>query len=128
MSYLLDTSVLIEIENDVKAVIDTIRALPEGNFYISIFTFCEYYRGFVKKSDAVKAKVIEELNKYILLDTSKKTGICFVELLETLSKKGEVLPHFDVFIAAFAKTHHLTLITRDNHFKRLEKEINVILV
>src|SRR3989344_9107279 len=104
MSFLLDTSILIEIESNNQKIIDKLKALPKGNFYITIFTFCEYYRGFMNKNHANRLKALEELDKYITLQTTKETGICFVELLENLSKKGEALPHFDVFIAAITKT------------------------
>ena len=130
MDYLLDTTAIIEIENNNVNIINKINKLKSidgDTFYISIFSFCEYYRGVINKSDKNKANALERLNKYLLLNTTRKTGILFVELLHHLSTKGQTIPHFDLFIASIAQEHNLTIITSDAHFKRIP-EIKVVLI
>ena len=55
----------------------------------------------------------------ILLDTSIVIEIFdgnkSVEIVATLYKKRKPIPTNDVWIAAIAKQHELTLITRDKH-------------
>ena len=60
----------------------------------------------------------------ILLDTSIVIEIFdgnkSVEIVATLYKKGKPIPTNDVWIAAIAKQHGFTLITRDKHFNEIE--------
>ena len=60
----------------------------------------------------------------ILLDTNIVIEIFdgnkSVEIIATLYKKGKPIPTNDVWIAAIAKQHGFTLITRDKHFNETE--------
>ena len=60
----------------------------------------------------------------ILLDTNIVIEIFdgnkSVEIIATLYKKGKPIPTNDVWIAAMAKQHGFTLITRDKHFNEIE--------
>ncbi len=130
MSYLLDTSVLIEIENDNPVIISQINALkdaPYAELAIPIFTFCEFYYGAINKSDKNRGKVLERLSLYRLINTSQRSGIIFCDLVHYLKNKGKPLPHFDVFIAAVAIEQGLTLIAMDEHFKELPHLKTVLL-
>jgi len=40
--------------------------------------------------------------------------------MANLFKKGKPIPTNDVWIAAIAKHHKLTIITKDKHFKEIE--------
>jgi len=129
MSFLIDTSVLIEIENNNKEIIKQIELLKRDNvdLHISIFTFCEYYFGIINKNKVNKEKIVERLNDYKLINTTKTTGITFCEVLSYLKKKGKLIPHFDIFIAAIGIEYNLTLITIDNHFKEIPQLKQIIL-
>lgn len=131
MNYLIDTSTLIEIENNNELVLkelEKIRAsTSSGALYLSIFAYSEYYSGVINKSEKNKNKIMERLNEYPLLNTTKKTAIIFSELLHQLKKKGKVIPHFDLFIAALAIENDMVLITGDNHFKEIPELKRIIL-
>ncbi|MEK6905890.1 MAG: type II toxin-antitoxin system VapC family toxin [Nanoarchaeota archaeon] len=131
MNFLVDTSVLIEIENNNEVVVKGLERLrnntPHASLYISIFTYSEYYYGIIDKSEKNKHKVVERLNDYPLLNTTKKTAIVFSELLHSVKKKGKMIPHFDLFIAALAIENDMILITRDNHFKEIPELKSIIL-
>ncbi len=122
MSFLLDTSVLIEIENNNLDVISQIEALNHGHrgeLCISIFNFTEFYFGAMNKNEKNKEKVKERLSEYQLLNTTQKTGEIFCEILHQLTKTGKLVTQFNVFIAAFALENNLTLISLDNHFQQI---------
>jgi len=123
MNFLVDTSILIEIENNNEAAIKELEQLrndmPQASLYISIFTYSEFYFGIINKSEKNKNKVVERLNDYPLLNTTRKTAIIFSELLHLVKKKGKMIPHFDLFIAALAIENDMVLITGDNHFKEI---------
>ena len=44
----------------------------------------------------------------------------YCDLYGNLKKKGSLLPDADLFIAATAMAHDLTLETTDDHFQRLK--------
>jgi tRNA(fMet)-specific endonuclease VapC len=122
MKYLIDTNVLIEIENnnlEVIQSIDSLRKTNEDNIFISIFTFSEFYYGILRKSPKNKERIVERLNDFDLINTSKQSGIIFCEILSHLKETGKIIPQFDVFIAALAIENDLTLITLDEHFKEI---------
>ena len=122
MSFRLDTSVLIEVENDNSHIIEQISSLQKSvkeDLCLTIFTFCEFYYGAMNKSEKNKEKVKERLNQYGLLNTSQASAVIFCELLHQLQKRGKTIPHFDLFIAALALEHNLTLLTTDQHFREI---------
>lgn len=130
MSLIIDTSTLIEIENNNQKVINEVRKLkdaPKAELYLTIFSFTEFYYGAMNKNEKNKKKVKERLEKYKLLNTTQTTGIIFCNLLYHLKKKGALIPEFDVFIAALAVEHSFTLITTDRHFKEIPGLNSVIL-
>ncbi len=130
MGYLIDTNVLIEIEYDNKEIIQQIeefQRVNKDNLFISIFTFSEFYYGILRKSPKNKEKLVERLNDFGLINTSKKSGIIFCEILSQLKDAGKIIPQFDAFIAALAIENDLTLITLDEHFK-LVPNLKVILL
>ena len=132
MNFLVDTSTLIEIENNNEVVVKGLERLrnntPQASLYISIFTYSEFYYGIINKSEKNKHKVVERLNDYPLLNTTRKTAIVFSELLHSVKKKGKIIPHFDLFIAALAIENDMMLITGDNHFKEIPELKSIILI
>ena len=54
MNFLLDTSILIELENHNRLVIKELEKIrisaSPGALYLSIFTYSEYYSGVINKS------------------------------------------------------------------------------
>lgn len=122
MSFIIDTSILIEIENENDSVIQQISKLkdaPKAELCLTVFNFCEFYFGALEKSEKNKEKVKQRLSIYRILHTTERTSLIFCDLLYKLKKKGAVLPHFDIFIAAFALEHDYTLLTADRDFERI---------
>lgn len=120
MSFVLDTNILIEVENNNRDIIEKINSIknaPNAELCLTIFSFCEFYIGAIKKSEKNKEKILERLGQYVLLNTTQQTGILFCELLYHLQKNGMLLPHFDIFIATLCIENDYTLITSDAHFK-----------
>ncbi len=131
MNFLLDTSILIELENNNVLVIKELEKIristSPGKLYISIFSYSEYYSVVINKSEKNKTKLMEKLDEYSLLNTTKRTAIIFSELQHLLRRNGKTIPHFDLFIAALAIENDMMLITGDNHFKDLPQLKSIIL-
>lgn len=122
MKYIIDTSILIEIENGNEKIIQKIndcKKTPFAELCITIFTFCEFYYGAMEKNQANKEKIKQRLMQYKILNTSVETGSRFCELFSTLKKKGKSLPQFDTFIAAIALEHDGLLLTADTDFEHV---------
>ena len=120
MGYLIDTNIQIEIESNNPKIIQEIeylRKTKSENLLISIFTFSEFYYGILRKSPKNKEKLIERLNDFGLINTSKQSGIIFCEIISQLKDAGKMISPFNAFIAALAIENDLTLITLDQHFK-----------
>lgn len=128
MGFLIDTSILIEIENDNSEIIKKIEQLGRAELFITIFNFCEYHYGLLNKSQKNQERLMQRLGEYKLLNTSFRSGIIFCQMLAELKKAGRTVPQFDLFIAAIAVENDLILISADEHFRNIPKLKSVILV
>jgi tRNA(fMet)-specific endonuclease VapC len=118
--YLLDTNVVIaRLKND-SSVIKMLRsaqsiAIPAG-------AVCERFYG-AEKSGRVSAnlKQVEEflVGRTILvcdLETAREYG----RVAQKLRTKGRPIRHNDVWIAAVALQHKLTVLSKDAHFNDVD--------
>ncbi len=122
MSYIIDTSVLIEIERGNQQVIAQVSLLPfspSTDLCLTVFNFCELYSGLLHKEERSREKALERLQEYRLLHTTKESAIIFSRLIHETRKKGITISHFDGFIAAIALEKGFTLITTDRDFQRI---------
>ncbi len=56
----------------------------------------------------------------VVLDCDVDTAAVYASTKFSLRKKGRPIPENDVWIAAIARQHDLTLMTRDGHFEEIE--------
>ena len=117
---LLDTSIIIEIFDGNKKIADKLIKIPV--FFISVVVLGELYIGVNRVAN--KAKHLKKLNDFMelctVLNSDRVTAKCFGEIAAKLNKKGKPLPINDVWIAAAAIQHNLTLVTRDKHFNEIQ--------
>src|SRR3989338_2700395 len=103
MHLVLDTNILIEIENNNKKIIEQLEQLKNmypQNLSITIFNLCEFYYGAINKNEKHKHLILERLSQYNLFNTTSKTAIIFCELLSKLKTRGTIIPQFDLLIAS----------------------------
>lgn len=116
---LLDTNIVIEVFDGNKDIADKINKLPE--FYITSIVLGELYIGVNRVTN--KAKHLKKLNDFLklctVLEVDSVTAVHYGEIIASLYKKGKPIPVNDVWIAASAIQHGLTLITRDKHFSEI---------
>ena len=105
---LLDTGIIIEM----------LRKKKQRQGIISVITFAEVLRGVDDKKRPALKQLMEESFALLCLDAAVVEKYC--ELYCSLKKKGSLLPDADLFIAATAMAHDLTLETTDEHFQRLK--------
>jgi len=119
-SCFLDTNIVVEVFSGNKVIADKINEI--GRFYISSIVLGELYVGINRVSN--KPKHLKKLEVFLglcsVIEIDVITSQHYGEITAALFKKGKPTPSNDVWIAATAKQHNLTLITRDKHFSEVE--------
>ena len=119
MSFLLDTNIVIAVLNGESAVESQ---LPNKTTFLASIVIGELYYGARKSRRSTEnlAKIETFVANYPILACIKQTAEQYGLLKQALEAKGGLIPENDMWIAALAKQHGLTLVTRDDHFKRVE--------
>ena len=90
--------------------------------FAPIIALGELYYG-ATKSNKVERNLVR-INEFaascsaLICDTG--TSRHYGEIKNLLRAKGRPIPENDIWIAAIAKQHNLTLVSRDDHFKEIE--------
>ncbi len=123
MRYLLDTCVISEIAKPKpnKDVILWLKENDEDNFYLSVITFGELYKGISKLRDSKKKELLYDWVENELKNRFKNKifNIDFViaEIWGNIEGKAEsngiVLPSIDTLIASTGIAYDLTVVTRN---------------
>lgn len=116
---LLDTSAVIELFNEDPAAMQTVANAPAVS--VSAITLGELLYGAERSN--FRSENIAEINEFAssiaILSCDVETASHYGFIKHLLRKKGKPLPENDVWIAAVARQHRLTLLTRDAHFKEV---------
>ncbi len=122
MTYLIDSDLVADYLNGRREGVDLlVRFLPSG-LAISIITFAEVYEGIYYGRDTSRNEAIfrQFLTGVRVLGINRSIARGFARIRGDLRAKGLVIASADVFIAATALHHGLTLVTRNTrHFSRI---------
>ena len=118
--YLLDSNIIIDIFRGDKKAISRIKRLYV--VYVPVIVIGELYYGANKSDQTPKRKLeVEQLEEIVtVLNITRSTARIYGEIKDKLRAKGRPIPENDIWIAAVAIEHQLTLITKDKHFENLE--------
>lgn len=118
--YLLDTNIVIALwggDNDV------VRQFNQNMLvYVPSYVFGELYYGAKKsaRSDLNLARIDEFASSVEMIDVDFRDARLYGEIKDQLRKNGRPIPENDIWIAALAMRHELTLVTRDAHFQSVQ--------
>jgi tRNA(fMet)-specific endonuclease VapC len=118
--YLLDTNIIIALVADDSAVRNNLANADQ--VFVPAIAVGELYFG-ARKSGRAKENLerIDELAAgSVVLGCDLGTARRYGELKNALRAKGHPIPENDIWIAATALQHDLTLVTRDSHFGEIE--------
>jgi tRNA(fMet)-specific endonuclease VapC len=117
---LLDTNIVIAFFAQEPVVLQTMQAVEK--FFIPTVVLGELYFGARKSGrPAQNLKRIDELAATTaILGCTVATAQHYGQVKDTLRQKGHPIPENDIWIAALAIEHDLTLITRDAHFEQVD--------
>jgi tRNA(fMet)-specific endonuclease VapC len=120
--YLVDTDWLIDAYGGIRRAVATLERLSEQGLAVSIVAVGELYEGAYSFPDpqATLDSFRAYLSDYTILPLSDPIMATFARERARLRSRRELIPDFDLVIAATAITHDLTLLTRNlRHFGRI---------
>lgn len=126
MILLLDTSVIIDLENKNKATIEKLAKLKKSYPEvpkISFITYFEFIYGIRKKQPHNKEKLVVFIELFDVVQTTKATA----NILSMLKEKYGDIPFPDLFIASQAIENNMVLLTKDRDFDRIESLTKIIM-
>jgi len=118
--HLLDTNIIVALFKDDNNVRSQIAASPE--VFVPAIAIGELFYG--AQHSAHVEENMKQVGEFAANSTVLACDIATAEhygqIKNELKTKGRPLPENDVWIAAIAKQHSLTVVTRDQHFKEIE--------
>ena len=116
---LLDTSVVIAIFRKDPAA----EALVSGGgeTFLPVPALGELYYGVPRsrRPDLALAQLTSFAATLTILSCDDETARFYGEIKDKLLAKGRPLPENDIWIAAIARQHSMTLLTRDAHYDQI---------
>jgi len=122
---LLDTSGYAAFKRNVPVALEIIRSVEYIG--VNVVVLGELLGGF--KGGHRERKNIEELNKFLdsprvyVLQIDEETAEFYAKIYWDLKRKGKPIPSNDMWVAASAIRHGLSLFTLDEHFKNIDSLI-----
>lgn len=118
---LFDTNIVIGLFANESSITEKIKSYS-GKIFIPSIVLGELFYGAgqsARKDENIKN--IEEFGEAsLVLDCDIETARRYGRIKSQLKVKGTPIPENDIWIAALADQHQLTLITRDKHFNNIE--------
>lgn len=122
MTYLIDTDWVIDGISTVPSTLETLSRLAVDGIAVSVMTLGEVYEGAFSFPDPQTELAVYRrfLSGYPILPLTDAVMERFAQLRSNLRHEGNLIPDFDLLIAATALEHGLTLLTRNiQHFERV---------
>ena len=121
MRLMLDTNRYDDLNRGDLPVVHRVESAAE--VWLSFIVVGELRAGFLlgsqqRRNHELLAKFLSKPNIDILLPTAE-TAEFYAQTCGALRKQGTLIPTNDIWIAALALEHDLTLDTRDRHFRHV---------
>ena len=119
-SCLLDTNIIIALFASEEVVRGSFA--QAGEVFVPSIVVGELYYGARKSVRTTKnlSRIDELVAESAMMVCDAETAQHYGEVKNKLRLKGRPLPENDIWIAALALQHNLTLVTRDAHFQEIE--------
>jgi tRNA(fMet)-specific endonuclease VapC len=118
-NYLLDTNIVTAILNQEIGVEENLKG---NRTFMSVTVLGELYFG--AKNSARRTANLQKIETFIavctIVDCDTITADYYSEIRLALKLEGKPIPENDLWIAAVARQHNLTLVTRDAHFSEID--------
>lgn len=118
-NFLLDTNIVVDWLNGDSSIANKVD--KAAAVYLPAIVVGELYYGAMYSSHVQKniSKIKILVSRYEVLPIENGVSLEYGKIKATLRKKGKPIPENDIWIAAVAQQHNLTLVTRDGHFDEI---------
>ncbi len=126
-SLALDSSLIIRHMRTADAEIaNTLKMATE--LYVPLTVLGEILYGIRRSGNDRRAEEAWEKFEYgtVLLHPDDSTAEHYAELKDYVARKGTPIPENDLWIAATARSHDLTLYCHDRHFDGLASMMSIL--
>ena len=119
-SPLLDTNIVIAVFDQEPRVVEALNQADD--LLIPCIAVGELYWGAYKstRTEENVARIENFIEGVAILPCDAETGRLYGLIKNQLRIKGRLIPENDIWIAALARQHGMTLITRDIHFQEVD--------
>lgn len=119
-SYLLDTNIVIALFKQEASVVTHLKKVEK--VFIPSIALGELYYGAQKSGRPQQnlERIAALVTKRAIISCDANTASQYGEVKNKLRLKGRPLPENDIWIAALALQHGMTLVTRDAHFQQVD--------
>ncbi len=118
--YLLDTNIIIALFADELQARESLAQAEQ--VFLSSIAIGELYYGARKSGKT--AHNLQRIDQFaasnVVLGCDTNTARHYGDVKNKLRLRGRPIPENDIWIAALAIQHALTLVTRDEHFEGIE--------
>ena len=117
--YLLDTNIVIALFANDLTLVNKITEIQDVS--IPAIVIGELFYGAKKsgRSQENSRRIDRFVSDNVILNCDAETAKFYGKIKNNLRVKGHPIPENDIWIAAIALQHKLTLISRDKHFKEV---------
>ena len=125
---LIDTSVWIEyLRNRSSSLGNKLdEILSRKEVYVPKIVVAELIQG--AKSEREVSIIKDFLEAFNIIDQEENTWFKAGELSFDLKKKGKIVNLTDCYIAVIAQEHGCQIFTLDEHFRYIQKSLNISLI
>jgi tRNA(fMet)-specific endonuclease VapC len=118
-NYLLDTVMVAAYFNREEAIRERMK---DNTFFVSSITIGELYYGAYNSQQIINN--VQQIRNFIeiatILGCNTITADFYGQIKHQLKVKGRPIPENDIWIAAVAMQHGLSLVSRDAHFNEVD--------
>lgn len=119
--FLLDTNIIIDLFSGERQVKEYLETAPEI-FIPSIVVgeLCYGAYNSAKQGENLE-RLIAFIKEFPVLPCDTDIALQYGIIKAQLKQKGKPIPENDIWIAAIAKKHNLTMVTRDGHYEYIDE-------
>lgn len=120
---ILDTNALSALFSGDWALAQLLAS--EARHHVPTIVLGEYRYGLERSSQReLLGSLLDELTvESIVLTIDERTAHLYASVRERLRRAGTPIPENDVWIAALARQHSLPIVSRDQHFDRVQEVV-----
>lgn len=118
-SVLLDTRVVVALLRGELAQADERVSQHELCVNTTVLGELLYGAARCSRREQQTSLVLTLVGHCVFLTCDASTARCYAEIKEQLARAGTPIPENDIWVAASAKEHGMTVAARDSHFNRV---------